>query len=85
MIGMSWALFVAGCPRTVVSQWKVEASSTAALMVEFHKRFKTRYGGTRQAVSTAEAMRQAALKVMNNPEYVHPFHWVGFVVVGDGN
>jgi CHAT domain-containing protein len=85
MIGMSWALFVAGCPRTVVSQWKVEASSTTALMVEFHKRFKTRYGGRKQAVSTAEAMRQAALKVMRNPEYVHPFYWGGFVVVGDGN
>jgi CHAT domain-containing protein/TPR repeat protein len=85
MIGMSWALFVAGCPRTVVSQWKVEASSTTALMVEFHKRFKTRYGGRQSAVSTAEAMRQAALKVMRNPEYAHPFYWGGFVVVGDGN
>jgi CHAT domain-containing protein len=85
VIGMSWALFVAGCPRTVVSQWKVEASSTTALMVEFHKRFKTRYGGTRPAISTAEAMRQAALKVMKNPEYAHPFYWGGFVVIGDGN
>jgi CHAT domain-containing protein len=85
VIGMTWALFVAGCPRTVVSQWKVEASSTTALMVEFHKRFKTRYGRTQSAVSTAEAMRQAALKVMRNPEYVHPFYWGGFVVVGDGN
>jgi CHAT domain-containing protein/TPR repeat protein len=84
VIGMSWALFVAGCPRTVVSQWKVEASSTTALLVEFHKRFKTRYGGIKPAVSTAEAMRQAALKVMRNPEYVHPFYWGGFVVVGDG-
>jgi CHAT domain-containing protein/Flp pilus assembly protein TadD len=85
VIGMSWALFVAGCPRTVVSQWKVEASSTTALMVEFHKRFKTRYGGSQSAVSAAEAMRQAALKVMKNPEYVHPFYWGGFVVIGDGN
>jgi CHAT domain-containing protein len=85
MIGMTWALFVAGCPRTVVSQWKVEASSTTALMVEFHKRFKTRYGATKSAVSTAEAIRQAALKVMRNPEYAHPFYWGGFVVVGDGD
>jgi CHAT domain-containing protein len=84
MIGMSWALFVAGCPRTVVSQWKVEASSTAALMVEFHKGFKTRFRNMQPSVSTAEAMRQAALKVMNNPEYAHPFYWGGFVVVGDG-
>jgi CHAT domain-containing protein len=85
MIGMTWALFVAGCPRTVVSQWKVEASSTTALMVEFHKKFKMRYGGRQPAVSTAEAMRQAALKLMRSPGYVHPFYWGGFVVVGDGN
>jgi CHAT domain-containing protein len=85
VIGMTWALFVAGCPRTVVSQWKVEASSTSALMVEFHKRFMTRYGVTQPRVSTAEAMRQAALKVMRNPEYSHPFYWGGFVVIGDGN
>jgi CHAT domain-containing protein/Tfp pilus assembly protein PilF len=85
VIGMTWALFVAGCPRTVVSQWKVEASSTTALMVEFHRKFKTRYGVQQSAVSTAEAMRQAALQVMRNPEYVHPFYWGGFVVVGDGN
>jgi CHAT domain-containing protein len=84
MIGMSWALFVAGCPRTVVIQWKVEASSTAALMVEFHKGFKTRFRNMQPRASTAEAMRQAALKVMSNPEYVHPFYWGGFVVVGNG-
>jgi CHAT domain-containing protein len=30
-------------------------------------------------------MRQAALKVMRNQEYMHPFYWGGFVVVGDGN
>jgi CHAT domain-containing protein len=85
VIGMSWALFVAGCPRTVVSQWKVEATSTTDLMVEFHKKFKTRYGDTQRSVSTAESLRQAALRVMRNPEFVHPFYWGGFVVVGDGN
>ncbi len=85
VIGMTWALFVAGCPRTVVSQWKVEASSTTDLMVEFHKKFKTRYGDPQRSVTTAESMRQAALRVMRNPEYVHPFYWGGFVVIGDGN
>ena len=33
MIGLTWALFVAGVPATVVSQWKVESASTRDLMV----------------------------------------------------
>jgi hypothetical protein len=37
VIGLTWAFFVAGAPTTVVSQWKVRADSTAALMVEFHR------------------------------------------------
>src|SRR5262249_31923741 len=28
MIGLSWSFFVAGCPRTLVSQWRVDAAST---------------------------------------------------------
>src|SRR5262249_39383513 len=85
VIGLSWALFVAGCPRTVVSQWKVQSVSTAELMVEFHRGFKTRFARARAATSTAEALRQAALKLKQNPKYRHPFYWGGFVVIGDGS
>jgi len=78
VIGLTWALFVAGCPTTVVSQWKVESSSTTELMLAFHHNLKT--GATK-----GEAMRQAALKLMANNKYDHPFYWAGFIVVGDGN
>src|SRR5262249_25604224 len=78
VIGLSWALFVAGCPTTVVSQWKVESSSTTALMVEFHKRYKARFESPESAPSTAEAMRQASLKLMKDKRYQHPFFWGGF-------
>jgi CHAT domain-containing protein len=33
MIGMTWALFVAGVPTTVASQWKVPSETTTKLMV----------------------------------------------------
>src|ERR1051326_3540752 len=42
VIGLSWALFVAGCPTTVVSQWQVESSSTTELMLEFHRSLKAK-------------------------------------------
>ena len=84
MIGLTWALFVAGTPAAVVSQWKVESTSTTELMLEFHRRFKApsaRPGGSNRA---AWALRQSALKLMGHPEYRHPYYWAGFVVVGDG-
>jgi CHAT domain-containing protein len=59
VIGLSWALFVAGCPTTVVSQWKVESSSTTDLMLAFHANLKS--GATK-----SEALRQAAMKLMTN-------------------
>jgi len=37
MIGLTWALFVAGAPAVVVSQWSVESASTTELMIEFHR------------------------------------------------
>ncbi|MDQ2856881.1 MAG: CHAT domain-containing protein, partial [Acidobacteriota bacterium] len=80
LIGMSWAFFIAGTSTTVVSQWKVDSASTSRLMVEFHRNLHNR----ENPVSKAEALRQAALKLMADPKYRHPFYWSGFVVVGDG-
>jgi len=78
VIGFSWAMFIAGVPSTVVSQWKVESASTRDLMVQFHRSLLS----TRP--SKSDALRQAALKLMRNPETSHPFYWAGFVLVGDG-
>jgi CHAT domain-containing protein len=77
MIGLSWALFVAGVPATVVSQWKVESASTRDLMLQFHRGLQS--GKT----SKAEALRQASLSLLKHPATSHPFYWAGFVLVGD--
>ena len=84
VIGMMWALFVAGCPTTVVSQWSVESRSTTKLMIEFHRAL---LGLNKQS----ERMRRAAGRIKRgtaedaeNLIYRHPFYWAGFVVVGNG-
>jgi len=81
VIGLSWAMFVAGAPATVVSQWKVESASTRELMLGFHQRLMA---SSKAKMTKAEALRQAALKLMKNPGASHPFYWAGFVLVGDG-
>jgi len=78
LIGMTWALFIAGVPTTIASQWQVPSETTTELMVEFHRNV------TR--MSKAEAMRQAALKMIRDPRYrMKPFYWAGFIVIGGGD
>ncbi len=84
MIGLTWALFVAGVPATVVSQWRVEAASTRDLMVGFHRALNVRPEVRKSKTPKTEALRQASLKMMRNPATSHPFYWAGFVLVGDG-
>jgi CHAT domain-containing protein/tetratricopeptide (TPR) repeat protein len=83
-IGFSWAMFIAGVPSIVVSQWKVESAGTRDLMVNFHRSLISPLGSRKSKTSKTDALRQAALKLMRNPETNHPFYWAGFVVIGDG-
>lgn len=82
MIGLSWAFLLAGVPTTVVSQWKVESKSTTDLMVEFHRLLKSEKPATNYPV--ASALQRAALQLLANPAYRHPFYWASFVVIGAG-
>lgn len=84
VIGLSWAMFIAGVPSIVVSQWKVESAGTRDLMVNFHRSLISPAGPKQPRLSKTDALRQAALKLVRNPETSHPFYWAGFVLVGDG-
>jgi CHAT domain-containing protein len=84
LIGMTWALLVAGVPTTIASQWQVPSQSTTRLMVSFHKNFNKGFASGKK-LSKAEAWRQAALRMIADPRYrMKPYYWAGFVVVGDG-
>jgi CHAT domain-containing protein/uncharacterized protein HemY len=80
VIGLTWAMFVAGSSTVVVSQWKVESASTSELMLDFYRTLNSK---TKTAKS--EALRAAALKMLKRGQYRHPFYWAGFVIVGDGS
>jgi CHAT domain-containing protein len=82
MIGMTWALLVGGAAAAVVSQWRVESSSTAELMLAFHRHVKPALDRRRGAAAAA-ALRAAQLELLRDERYRHPFYWAGFVVVAD--
>lgn len=75
IIGMSWALMVAGCRNTIVSQWKVESRSTAALMIAFHRQAAEGDDGY------AFALQRAQRELMRKDEFSHPYYWSPFVLV----
>ena len=77
VIGLTWALFVAGCPTQVVSQWAVDDASTATLMTSF-------YGNLAKGkMGKGAALRQASLSLMSSPKHAHPYYWAPFILMGD--
>lgn len=90
MIGLSWAIFVAGSPTTIATQWKVESASTTELMLSFYRRLppdsaQTATPGRAGTITKAEALRQASLSILSSDKYSHPFYWAAFVIIGDGD
>lgn len=82
IIGMSWALFVAGSPAAVVSQWKVDSARSTELMIAFHRNLLGRAGLSRPVMTKSEALRQAALGLLKG-QFNHPAYWAGFILIGD--
>jgi CHAT domain-containing protein len=80
MIGMSWALSVAGTSSTIVTQWKIASSTAADLMIDFYRQWLRLRGHAPAA--KAEALRRAQLRVLADPTHRHPFYWSAFVLIG---
>jgi CHAT domain-containing protein len=85
VVGLTWALFVAGAPSSVVSLWLVDDDSTRALMEDFYRRLTAGAEKGQGATGKAEALRQAQLRLLKGKDgpYQHPFYWAPFVLVGD--
>jgi CHAT domain-containing protein len=81
LIGMTWALFAAGCPSTIASQWKVDSQATASLMIAFYRAW---LGTESNAFAKAAALRRARLQMIHDRRYRHPYYWSAFVLVGAG-
>lgn len=78
VVGMSWALLLAGCPTVAVSQWLAESAATSKLMIRFHESLAA-------GRSPAASMRIAQRALLSDPRYAHPFYWAAFVVLGAGH
>jgi len=75
LISLARAFAMAGTPSLIASLWSVSDDATQELM----KTFYANWG----KIDKAEALRQAQLTLMAQPEFRHPFYWSPFVLIGD--
>ncbi len=80
LIGMSWALFVAGCSSTIVTEWSVSSTAAEEVVVDFYRQWRRMKAGS--PFAKAEALRWARLRLMRDGRHRHPFYWAAFVLVG---
>jgi CHAT domain-containing protein/tetratricopeptide (TPR) repeat protein len=77
LVGLPQAFLIAGAQRVLVSLWKVEDESTAALMKDFYRRLLA------EGEAPARALHEAQLAVRAQPQWHSPRYWAGFVLQGD--
>jgi CHAT domain-containing protein len=74
--GLRRALVIAGSQTQVLSLWKVSDPGTKELMTKYYQKLKAGKG-------RHEALRQAQLELLNDPNYQHPYFWASFVPSGN--
>ena len=78
---LSWSLFIAGCPSSIIGQWPTNSTSTTELMLELHRNLGASTPGP--MLSRAKYLQRATLAVLKNAQFQHPFYWAGLSLVGD--
>jgi len=76
-LGLAGMAIRSGARSTLATLWSVNDSSTAALMTEFYRELSD------GSLTKAEALRQAQIKILQTPEYSHPYFWAAFVLIGN--
>jgi CHAT domain-containing protein len=76
LAGLGQAFLQGGARSVIVSLWRVNDSSAAALMKAF-------YEARRAGADKAQALNQAMTQVRKQEKWRHPYHWGAFVLMGD--
>ena len=76
-LGLAGIAIKAGARSALATLWFVNDEASSALVVEFYRQLKN------PAFSKAQALRQAQLKVMENPDFQHPIYWAPFLLLNN--
>ncbi|MGD9892744.1 MAG: CHAT domain-containing protein [Dehalococcoidia bacterium] len=83
LIGLSRAFLYAGAAGLVVSQWRVDDRSTAALMARLYREF-SQYRAAEGPANALQAAQLAHIRSdsMQAGTWEHPYFWAGFQAIG---
>lgn len=77
VLGLAGVALKAGARSTIASLWSLSDESSAILMSEFYREL------TQNKLNKAQALRQAQLTMIQNPDYQHPMNWSAFILLGN--
>jgi CHAT domain-containing protein len=77
VLGLAGLAVRSGARSTLATLWPVRDEAAALLMIEFYQTLQQPH------TTKAEALRQAQLTLLANPNYEDPFFWSAYVLVGN--
>jgi CHAT domain-containing protein len=76
-LGLAGVAVRSGARSTLATLWPVDDRSTSLLMVQFYQQL------SQPDRTRAEALRQAQIALLKQPNFRHPFYWAPFILVGN--
>jgi tetratricopeptide (TPR) repeat protein len=75
ILGLPYALFVAGNRSAILTLWKIDDRSTRRFVEQLFERIA-------RGTTPAQALAQTRREFARSARYRHPYHWAGFVIYG---
>ncbi len=76
-LGLAGVAVKAGSRSAVATLWSVSDQAASELVLEFYKQLQN------PSISKAEALQAAQLKLLDSPNYRHPYYWSPFLLIGN--
>ncbi|WP_375496230.1 CHAT domain-containing protein [uncultured Nostoc sp.] len=79
-LGLAGIAVRSGASSTVATLWRVNDKASALLMSLFYDELVQ---ARKTGISKAEALRHAQISILQNKELRSPYHWAGYVLLGN--
>ncbi len=76
-LGIAGVALRSGARSTIATLWAVQDDSTALIMEQLYSQLN------QPGISRAEALRNAQLSLLKDSQFVKPYYWAGFVLIGN--